>query len=97
MRKRYLGSVNVDVDVDLDDILFSMSRSEKQDLFDELKDDLDIQDVVGGDEVVIGTMSEQELFNTCNKIYENRNSLTDKDKSILYQLSKKGWYDEILP
>lgn len=89
---RYMGSVSLNVDVDIDDILYELSRSEKKELFDALKEDLG----VNGDEVVVGTMIEQELYDTCNKIYENRISLTNEDKVLLVKLSKKGWYDKVV-
>jgi UDP-glucose 6-dehydrogenase len=91
-----MGSVSVNVDVDIDDILYELSRSEKRDLFDALKEDLGVEDMVNGDEVIVGTTTEQELFDICNKIYENRNSLTNEDKVLLIKLSKKGWYEKVV-
>jgi len=95
-RYRHMGSVSVNVDVDIDDILYELSRSEKRDLFDALKEDLGVEDMVNGDEVIVGTTTEQELFDVCNKIYENRNSLTNEDKVLLIKLSKKGWYEKVV-
>jgi hypothetical protein len=95
-RYRHMGSVSVNVDVDIDDILYELSRSEKRDLFDALKEDLGVEDMVNGDEVIVGTTTEQELFDICNKIYENRNSLTNEDKVLLIKLSKKGWYEKVV-
>ena len=91
-----MGSVSVNVDVDIDDIIYELSRSEKRDLFDALKEDLGIESLVDGDEVIVGTTTEQELFDICNKIYENRNSLTNEDKVLLIKLSKKGWYEKVV-
>ncbi len=91
-----MGSVSVNVDVDIDDILYELSRSEKRELFDTLKEDLGVEDMVNGDEVIVGTTTEQELFDICNKIYENRNSLTNEDKVFLIKLSKKGWYEKVI-
>jgi hypothetical protein len=91
-----MGSVSVNVDVDIDDIIYELSRSEKRDLFDALKEDLGIESLVDGDEVIVGTTTEQELFDICNKIYENRNSLTNEDKVLLVKLSKKGWYEKVV-
>jgi UDP-glucose 6-dehydrogenase len=91
-----MGSVSVNVDVDIDDIIYELSRSEKRDLFDALKEDLGIEDMVDGDEVIVGTTTEQELFDICNKIYENRNSLTNEDKVLLVKLSKKGFYEKVV-
>ena len=93
---RYMGSVSLNVDVDIDDILYELSGSEKRELFNTLKEDLGVEDMVDGDEVVVGTTSEQELFNICSKIYENRISLTNEDKVLLVKLSKKGWYDKVV-
>jgi UDP-glucose 6-dehydrogenase len=95
-RYRHMGSVSVNVDVDIDDILYELSRSEKRDLFDALKEDLGVEDMVNGDEVIVGTTTEQELFDVCNKIYENRNYLTNEDKVLLIKLSKKGWYEKVV-
>lgn len=91
-----MGSVSVNVDVDIDDILYELSKSEKRDLFDALKEDLGVEDMVNGDEVIVGTTTEQELFDVCNKIYENRNYLTNEDKVLLIKLSKKGWYEKVV-
>ncbi len=95
-RYRHMGSVSVNVDVDIDDIIYELSRSEKRDLFDALKEDLGIEDMVDGDEVIVGTTTEQELFDICNKIYENRNSLTNEEKVLLVKLSKKGFYEKVV-
>jgi hypothetical protein len=95
-RYRHMGSVSVNVDVDIDDIIYELSRSEKRDLFDALKEDLGIESLVDGDEVIVGTTTEQELFDICNKIYENRNSLTNEEKVLLVKLSKKGFYEKVV-
>jgi hypothetical protein len=89
-----MGYVSLNVDVDIDDILYSLNRSEKKVLFNLLREDLGIDDMI--DEVVVGTTTEQELFNICNNIYENRNSLTNEDKVLLVKLSKKGWYQKVV-
>ena len=91
-----MGSVSVNVDVDIDDVLYELSRGEKRDLFDALKEDLGIESLVDGDEVIVGTTTEQELFDICNKIYENRNSLTNEEKVLLVKLSKKGFYEKVV-
>lgn len=91
---KYMGYVSLNVDVDIDDIFYSLNRSEKKALFNLLREDLGIDDMI--DEVVVGTTTEQELFNICNNIYENRNSLTNEDKVLLVKLSKKGWYQKVV-
>jgi hypothetical protein len=92
---RGIGNISINVDVDIDDILYELSKSEKRELFETLKEELGIEDMVNGDEVISGTTTEQELFDVCNKIYGNRNSLTDMDKELLFKLSKKGWYEQV--
>ena len=84
-------SVNVDVDVDYDEILYSMSKIEKQEMYERLKEELD-----ESNGVVVGTTSEQELFDICNKIYDNRNFLTNEDKALLAKFSIKGWYEKVV-
>lgn len=96
MVRGYRGYVSLNVDVDIDDILNELSHSEKLKLFEYLKDDLDIKDIYDGEEVDIQTVSDIELYGICNKIYENRNSLTNKDRDLLVKLSKKGWYDDVV-
>lgn len=90
-----MGSVSLNVDIDIDDILWNMNNHEKNKLFDTLKEDLGIDNIIEGDPV-IGTPTETELFDICMKIYDNRNSLTNEDKSLLIKLSKKGWYDKVV-
>ena len=85
------GYVSVNIDVDYDEIIYSMTRKEKQEMYERLKEELD-----ESNGVVVGTTSEQELFDICNKIYENRNSLTNEDRALLAKLSVKGWYEKVL-
>lgn len=91
-----MGTVSVEAEVDIDDIIFELSKSEKRQLFDILKEDLGVEDMVNGEDVIVGTTTEQELFDVCNKIYENRNSLTNEDKVLLIKLSEKGWYEKVV-
>jgi hypothetical protein len=86
-------SVNVDVDVDLFDVIESMNRYDKRRLYDDLRDDLGIEDLE--DKSSNMTPTESELFDICNKIYDNKTSLTNEDIDLLRKLSKKGWNDKI--
>lgn len=96
-RRNYIGGiVSVNVDVDIDDFIYELDHGDKKYIFDALKEDLGIDSIVDGNEVILGTTTEQELFDICNKIYENRNSLTDTDKALLLKLSKKGFYDNLV-
>ena len=93
---RNIGNVSINVDVDINDVIYELNESEKRDLFDILKEDLGIDNIFNEGEEISGTTTEQELFNICNKIYGNRNSLTDEDKVLLIKLSKKGWYEKVI-
>lgn len=93
--RNFLSSiyVNVDVDVDLDDVLGQLNRREKEKLLEYLESDLDIESDDSNN--FVGTNLEKELYDICNKIYENRNWLTNEDRELLIKLSKKGYYDVI--
>lgn len=95
MMGRYTSYVSVNVDVEINDIINEMSKYEKEDLYEKLKDELGIDDVIDCTPTE-GTTTETELFNICKKVYENRNFLTNKDIQLLIKLSKKGWYDEVV-
>ena len=92
MKYRGLGSISVNADVDIDDILDSLTNSEKRQLFDELKEDLGYDEP---EDRFNGTTTEVEMFKLCEKIYENRNFLTNEDVNLLVKLSKKGLYDKV--
>jgi len=85
-------SLNIDVDVDVDEIVYSMDRRQKESMYELLKEEFEEDD----DTLSVGTTSEKELMDVCNKIYENRNSLTNEDKALLVKLSKKGWYEKVV-
>lgn len=89
---RYMRSVSLNIDVDVDEILYSMDRRQKESMYELLKEEFEEDD----DTLSVGTTSEKELMDVCNKIYENRNSLTNEDKALLVKLSKKGWYEKVV-
>lgn len=89
---RYMRSVSLNIDVDVDEILYSMDRRQKENMYELLKEEFEEDD----DTLSVGTTSEKELMDVCNKIYENRNSLTNEDKALLVKLSKKGWYEKVV-
>jgi hypothetical protein len=85
-------SININIDLDYDELIWSMSKREKIEFYERLKPEVEDED--SGD-ITPHTQTEVELYDICDKIYKNRNSLTNEDKSILIKLSKKGWYDEV--
>lgn len=89
---RYMRSVSLNIDVDVDEIVDSMDRRQKESMYELLKEEFEEDD----DTLSVGTTSEKELMDVCNKIYENRNSLTNEDKALLVKLSKKGWYEKVV-
>lgn len=89
---RYMRSVSLNIDVDVDEIVYSMDRRQKESMYELLKEEFEEDD----DTLSVGTTSEKELMDVCNKIYENRNSLTNEDKALLVKLSKKGWYEKVV-
>ncbi len=89
---RYMRSVSLNIDVDVDEIVYSMDRRQKESMYELLKEEFEEDD----DTLSVGTTSEKELMDICNKIYENRNSLTNEDKALLVKLSKKGWYEKVV-
>ena len=89
---KYMRSVSLNIDVDVDEIVYSMDRRQKESMYELLKEEFEEDD----DTLSVGTTSEKELMDICNKIYENRNSLTNEDKALLVKLSKKGWYEKVV-
>jgi len=87
-----MRSVSLNIDVDVDEIVDSMDRRQKESMYELLKEEFEEDD----DTLSVGTTSEKELMDICNKIYENRNSLTNEDKALLVKLSKKGWYEKVV-
>lgn len=87
-----MRSVSLNIDVDVDEIVDSMDHRQKESMYELLKEEFEEDD----DTLSVGTTSEKELMDVCNKIYENRNSLTNEDKALLVKLSKKGWYEKVV-
>jgi len=87
-----MRSVSLNIDVDVDEIVDAMDHRQKESMYELLKEEFEEDD----DTLSVGTTSEKELMDICNKIYENRNSLTNEDKALLVKLSKKGWYEKVV-
>lgn len=84
-----------DTDVDVDDMLWSMSSWEKQEMADALYDEGVIpkqmgKDVADAEDRIPETGLELELHDILNTIWSNRLFLTNDDIQTLTQLSKKG-------
>jgi hypothetical protein len=88
-----MASINIDVDID--DILWNMSKWDKQEIADALYED-DIIPKELRSEVTIWesripqTNIEKELADILDKVWDNRRFLNNDDIEVLKQLSKKG-------
>ena len=88
----------IDVDVDIDDILWSMSSWEKQEMADALYDDGVTPKQLNNELGIISdrtasTSSEQELYDLLDKVWMNKLCLGSADIEILQRLAKKGLHD----
>ncbi len=85
----------VEVEVDVDDIYWSMNRSEKQGMADMLYDDgyVPVELKHDLDKIENRTpngASESELDNILSKIWDNRMFINSNDLEVLIKLAKKG-------
>jgi hypothetical protein len=86
------GSISINVDVDIDDILWELSSNQKQELVDDLYDDGYIPAEVKEFELFNGspqTHNETELLDILTTIWGNKRSLTQEDINTLTHLSRK--------
>lgn len=83
----------MDIDIDVDDILWSASRREKQKLYDGLVEEFGDNNI--NDERVVIYTSDKELVDNLDRLYDNKDFLNQKDRELIYKLSKKGMYDEV--
>lgn len=88
---------NINVEIDIDDILWDLSKREKQKLTDELYDDgytptqmneVDIRDTFSFNEQLTNT--ERDLLDLLIRIWENKNFLNNENLETLQFLAKKG-------
>ena len=87
--------VRVEVEVDVDDIYWDMSRLEKQEMADKLYDDGYVpvelkQDLDKIENRTPNGNSEDELNNLLDRVWSNRMFLNSNDIETLKHLSKKG-------
>jgi hypothetical protein len=87
----------IDVEVDTDDILWSMSKYEKQEMADALYDDgiipTDLNaEVAVWESRIPQTNLEKELADILDKVWDNRRFISNDDLETLKYLSKKGLY-----
>jgi hypothetical protein len=86
----------VSIDVDIDDILWSMSKWDKQNMAEALYNDgivpkalqADLDEIEGRNGVQ--TYLEHELSNLLDKIWDNRKFINNNNLEILKHLSNKG-------
>jgi hypothetical protein len=85
----------IDVEVDVDDIFWSMSKYEKQEIADTLYDDgiipTDLKpEVIVRESRIPQTNLEKELADILDKVWDNRRFISNDDLDVLKHLSKKG-------
>lgn len=85
----------IDVDIDIDDIYWDLSKLEKQELADKLYEDGYVpkeleEDLSIAEGLIPDTNLEQELYNILNKVWDNKMFLNNDDLEVLKHLSKKG-------
>ena len=85
----------IEVDIDVDDIYWDMSRLEKQEMADKLYDDgfVPVELKHDLDKIENRTpngASESELDYVLSKIWDNRMFINSNDLEVLIKLAKKG-------
>ena len=88
------------VEIDIDDLLWSMNRFEKQEMVDSLYDEGYVpkklkKDLELTNDRLPTTSTEIELHELLNKVWDNKNSLNSADIKILQILSKKSYIETI--
>lgn len=88
---------SITVDIDIHDLLWDLSKRDKQELVDELYDDgytptqmdtADIRDVFSLNKGL--THNENELLGILTRIWENKNFLNNENLEMLEYFAKKG-------
>ena len=85
----------IDVDVDIDDIYWDLSKLEKQELADKLYEDGYVpkeleEDLSIAEGLIPDSSTEQELYYILNKVWDNRRFINSNDLETLKILAKKG-------
>lgn len=88
----------IDVDIDVDDMYWDMSKWEKEEMAEKLYQDgivpkalqADLDEIEGRNGVQ--TNLEQELSDLLDMVWNNRRFITEEHKEILRIISKKGLY-----
>ena len=86
---------SISVDVDIDDLMWDMSKWEKQEMADALYDDGIIPkelkaEVTVWESRIPQTNLEKELADILDKVWDNRRFISNDDLEVLKHLSKKG-------
>ena len=88
---------SISVDIDIDDLMWDMSKYEKQEMADALYEEGIIPKELNA-EVAIWesripqTNLEKELADILDKVWDNRRFINNDDLETLKHLSKKGLY-----
>jgi hypothetical protein len=85
----------IDVDIDIDDVYWDLSKLEKQELSDKLYDDGYVpkqlqEDLSIAEGLTPSSNTEQELYLILNKVWDNRMFINSSDLETLIYLAKKA-------
>ena len=89
--------MNVNVDLDIDDILWNLSKYEKKELLSELISEMDIEDVIKiikstnltPELATISLVSDEEFNQKIIGLLNNRHKLTNEDEKFLYTIAER--------
>ncbi len=85
--------MSISIDIDLDDVYFEMSKYDKEKMVQWLAEDGYMESVIEISWPDPQSATEVELIQSLQDIWNNRNSLTNNDFTILNFLGKKGLYE----
>ena len=82
---------SVSIDVELDDIIFELSKNQKRDLFKSLEKELN--DVPGTVEELFkgSSMNDADFGKDLLSLWQDRNQLTQDQKNRIKEITKESW------
>jgi len=88
-----LGTVRVEAEVDLDDVIRDLSRGDREDIYDRLRDEFgEVNETVEFPLTGASGYYDEELRKVLIEIWQNRNYLTTGQRARLTNLSKESFF-----
>ena len=84
-------TITTDVDVDIDDVLREMSRSEKRDLYEVLDEEFGPESPVS---FAATSYYEEELSKALNQIWDDRHYLTQDQRDRIIAITKESFIEK---